>query len=63
MYTYILKPIEIIELIIILSHHLMCLPIGCLKCIIGFQAWVTFLVGIGTMIIAIIFTVNEGDNI
>jgi len=41
----------------------MCLPLGCLKCLVQFSAWITTLVGIGALIAAIILTVMEHSDV
>lgn len=39
----------------------MCLPLGMLKCIVRLSAWITFLIALGPLAIAILLTIKENN--
>jgi hypothetical protein len=41
----------------------MCFPLRCLKCIVGFSAWVTILLGVASFVFGIVLSVRtSGDS-
>jgi hypothetical protein len=41
----------------------MCFPLKCLKCIVGFSAWITLLTGVASFIVGIVVSVKtSGDG-